>query len=144
MAFSPGSTRLACAGDAGVIALYDMKSRAEHVGNLAPSTGASDGLVSSATSTTPTANAWITSLDWSDSGEYLLSGAMDGRVRVWSVERRACVATHAETDAPLWAVKWVMPSRSSQTLAGGRVAEHFVAAGENRSLTFYREATGSG
>ncbi|KAF5616277.1 GTP-binding protein beta subunit [Fusarium sp. NRRL 52700] len=62
VAFSPGNTRLAAAGDAGIIALYDMK-HGEHVGNL---TGHS---------------SWITSLDWSDTGEYLLSGSMDGKVK---------------------------------------------------------------
>ncbi|KAJ4122498.1 Ski complex subunit Rec14 [Fusarium oxysporum] len=71
VAFSPGNTRLAAAGDAGIIALYDMK-HGEHVGNL---TGHS---------------SWITSLDWSDTGEYLLSGSMDGKVKVWSIERSAC------------------------------------------------------
>ncbi|KAF5533116.1 GTP-binding protein beta subunit [Fusarium mexicanum] len=70
VAFSPGNTRLAAAGDAGIIALYDMK-HGEHVGNL---TGHS---------------SWITSLDWSDTGEYLLSGSMDGKVKVWSIERSA-------------------------------------------------------
>ncbi|KAF5641274.1 GTP-binding protein beta subunit [Fusarium tjaetaba] len=70
VAFSPGNTRLAAAGDAGIIALYDMK-HGEHVGNL---TGHS---------------SWVTSLDWSDTGEYLLSGSMDGKVKVWSIERSA-------------------------------------------------------
>ena len=46
---------LAAAGDARVIALYDVKS-GEQVANL---TGH---------------GAWIFSLDWSDTGEYLLSG----------------------------------------------------------------------
>ncbi|KAJ6441846.1 Meiotic recombination protein rec14 [Purpureocillium lavendulum] len=77
-------TRLAAAGDAGIIALYDMK-HGEHVGNL---TGHA---------------SWITSIDWSDTGEFLLSGSMDGKVKVWSIERSACVATHSETDKALWA-----------------------------------------
>ncbi|KAJ4024340.1 Ski complex subunit Rec14 [Fusarium irregulare] len=114
VAFSPGSSRLAAAGDAGIIALYDMK-RGEHVGNL---TGHS---------------SWITCLDWSDTGEYLLSGSMDGKVKVWSVERSACVATHSETDKALWSVKWLPKTVRS---------EMFCTAGANRSLTFYREATG--
>ncbi|KAF4978830.1 hypothetical protein FZEAL_4853 [Fusarium zealandicum] len=112
--FSPGNTRLAAAGDAGIIALYDMK-HGEHVGNL---TGHS---------------SWITSLDWSDTGEYLLSGAMDGKVKVWSIERNACVATHSETDKALWSVKWLPKTVRS---------EMFCTAGANRSLSFYREATG--
>lgn len=115
IAFSPGNTRIAAAGDAGIIAIYDTK-HGEHVGNL---TGHS---------------SWITSLDWSDSGEYLLSGSMDGKVKVWSIERSACVATHSETDKPLWSVKWLPKTGKS---------EMFCTAGANRSLSFYREATGS-
>ncbi|KAF5658902.1 meiotic recombination rec14 [Fusarium heterosporum] len=114
VAFSPGNTRLAAAGDAGIIALYDMK-HGEHVGNL---TGHS---------------SWITSLDWSDTGEYLLSGSMDGKVKVWSIERTACVATHSETDKALWSVKWLPKTVRS---------EMFCTAGANKSLSFYREATG--
>ncbi|KAF4584384.1 WD40/YVTN repeat-like-containing domain protein [Ophiocordyceps camponoti-floridani] len=114
VAFSPGSSRLAAAGDAGVIALYDMK-HGEHVGNL---TGHA---------------SWITSLDWSFSGEYLLSASMDGKVKVWSVERAACVATHSETDKALWAARWLPKT--------GR-GEMFCTAGANRSISFYREASG--
>ncbi|KAF5018032.1 hypothetical protein F66182_10006 [Fusarium sp. NRRL 66182] len=114
VAFSPANTRLAAAGDAGIIALYDMK-HGEHVGNL---TGHS---------------SWITSLDWSDTGEYLLSGSMNGKVKVWSIERTACVATHSETDKALWSVKWLPKTVRS---------EMFCTAGANRSLSFYREATG--
>ncbi|EGX95563.1 meiotic recombination protein Ski8/Rec14, putative [Cordyceps militaris CM01] len=114
VAFSPGNTRLAAAGDAGIIALYDMK-HGEHIGNL---TGHS---------------SWITTIDWSDTGEYLLSGSMDGKVKVWSVERTDCVATHSETDKALWAVRWLPKTGRS---------EMFCAAGANRSLSFYREATG--
>lgn len=115
VAFSPASTRLAAAGDAGIIALYDMK-HGEHVGNL---TGHS---------------SWITTIDWSDTGEYLLSGSMDGKVKVWSVERSTCVATHSETDKALWAVRWLPKTGKS---------EMFCTAGANRSICFYREATGS-
>ncbi|PFH56650.1 hypothetical protein XA68_16189 [Ophiocordyceps unilateralis] len=115
VAFSPGSSRLAAAGDAGIIALYDMK-HGEHVGNL---TGHA---------------SWITALDWSFSGEYLLSSSMDGKVKVWSVERAACVATHSETDKALWAARWLPKT--------GRT-EMFCTAGANRSISFYREATGA-
>lgn len=114
VAFSPGNTRLAAAGDAGIIALYDMK-HGEHVGNL---TGHS---------------SWITAVDWSDTGEFLLSGSMDGKVKVWSIERNACVATHSETDKALWAVKWLPKTGRS---------EMFCTTGANRSISFYREATG--
>ncbi|KJZ80249.1 hypothetical protein HIM_00099 [Hirsutella minnesotensis 3608] len=114
VAFSPGSSRLAAAGDAGIIALYDMK-HGEHVGNL---TGHS---------------SWITTIDWSFTGEYLLSGSMDGKVKVWSIERSACVATHSETDKALWAARWLPKTGKS---------EMFCTAGAHRSLSFYREATG--
>ncbi|KAL7624176.1 Ski complex subunit Rec14 [Parahypoxylon ruwenzoriense] len=115
VAFSPAGTRLAAAGDAGIIAIYDTK-HGEHVGNLTGHT------------------AWITSIDWSDTGEYLLSGSFDGKVKVWSIDRGACVATHSETDKALWAVKW-LPKMARN--------EMFCTAGANRSLTFYREATGA-
>lgn len=114
MAFSPGNTRLAAAGDAGIIAIYDMK-HGEHIGNL---TGHA---------------SWITTIDWSDTGEYLLSGSMDGKVKVWSIERSVCVATHSETDKTLWAAKWLPKTGRS---------EMFCTAGANRSISFYREATG--
>ena len=55
VAFSPASKLLAAAGDAKVIALYDVQS-GEQVANLIGH------------------GAWIFSLDWSDTGEYLLSG----------------------------------------------------------------------
>ncbi|KFG79385.1 putative meiotic recombination protein Ski8/Rec14 [Metarhizium anisopliae] len=115
VAFSPASSRLAAAGDAGIIALYDMK-HGEHVGNL---TGHS---------------SWITTIDWSDTGEFLLSGSMDGKVKVWSIERSACVATHSETDKALWTARWLPKTGKS---------EMFCTAGANRSLSFYREATGA-
>jgi superkiller protein 8 len=100
-------------------------AQGEHVGNLQPpGTGGGGG-----------GGAFLTSLDFSATGEYLLSAAMDGKARVWSVDRAACVATHAETGAALWCARW-LPRRG----AGG---EGFVAGGANRSLTFYREATGA-
>jgi superkiller protein 8 len=115
VAFSPAGTRLAAAGDAKVIALYDVQ-HGEQVANL---TGHS---------------AWIFSVDWSDTGEYLLSGSFDGKVKVWSIDRRTCVATHSETDKTLWCVKW-LPKISNKS-------EAFATAGANRSISFYREATG--
>ncbi|KAH8685559.1 WD40-repeat-containing domain protein [Tricladium varicosporioides] len=114
VSFSPAGTRLAAAGDARVIALYDVQ-HGEQVANL---TGHS---------------AWIFSADWSDTGEYLLSGSFDGKVKVWSIDRRLCVATHTETDKTLWCVKWLPKTGKS---------ESFATAGANRSISFYREATG--
>ena len=55
VAFSPGGKLLAAAGDSRIIALYDVSS-GEQVANLAGH------------------SAWIFSLDWSDTGEFLLSG----------------------------------------------------------------------
>ncbi|KAL8637003.1 MAG: hypothetical protein Q9228_005678 [Teloschistes exilis] len=114
VAFSPGGKLLAAAGDARVIALYDVGS-GEQVANL---TGH---------------GAWIFALSWSDTGEYLLSGAFDGKAKVWSIERRECVATHTETDKTLWSVKWLPKTGRS---------EGFATAGANRSISIYREATG--
>lgn len=114
VSFSPAGTRLAAAGDARIIALYDVQ-HGEQVANL---TGHS---------------AWIFSVDWSDTGEYLLSGSFDGKVKVWSVDQRTCVATHSETEKALWCVKWLPKTGRSET---------FATAGANRSISFYREATG--
>ena len=114
LAFSPGGTRLAAAGDSKIIALYDVQ-HGEQVANL---TGHS---------------AWIFSLDWSDTGEYLLTGSFDGKAKVWSIDQRTCVATHSETEKTLWSVKWLPKTGRS---------EGFATAGANRSISFYREATG--
>ncbi|MCJ1412844.1 superkiller [Ptychographa xylographoides] len=112
--FSPGCKLLAAAGDAKVIALYDVNS-GEQVANLIGH------------------GAWIFSLDWSDTGEYLLSGAFDGKAKVWSIDQRACVATHTETERTIWSVKWLPKTGKN---------EGFAIAGANRSTSFYREATG--
>lgn len=119
--FSPGSTLLAAAGDSRVISLYDANS-GEQVANL---TGH---------------DAWITSLDWSATGEYLLSGALDGKVKVWSIDTRSCVATMSESEKGLWAVKWLPKGQTS----GEKVkAEKFATAGNSRAIAIYREASGA-
>ncbi|KAI9835104.1 MAG: superkiller [Thelocarpon superellum] len=114
VAFSPGGKLLAAAGDARVIALYDVGS-GEQIGNL---TGH---------------GAWIVSLDWSDTGEFLLSGAFDGKAKVWSIDLRTCVATHTETDKTLWSVKWLPKTGRN---------ESFAVGGANGSISIYREAAG--
>jgi superkiller protein 8 len=131
VAFSPGGKLLAAAGDSKVIALYDVSS-GEQVANL---TGH---------------GAWIFSLDWSHTGEFLLSGyicrvipfemnansllrAFDGKVKIWSIDQRTCVATHSETEKTIWSVKWLPKTGKN---------EGFATAGANRSISFYREATG--
>lgn len=114
VAFSPGCTRLAAAGDAGVIAIYDVK-HGEQVANL---TGHS---------------AWIFSIDWSETGEYLISGSSDGKVKVWSIDQRSVVSTYSETGQTLWSVKFI-PKKER--------IERFVTAGASRSICLYREASG--
>ncbi|KFY87480.1 hypothetical protein V498_07151 [Pseudogymnoascus sp. VKM F-4517 (FW-2822)] len=114
VAFSPAGSRLAAAGDSKIIALYDVQ-HGEQVANL---TGHA---------------AWVFSVDWSDTGEYILSGAFDGKAKVWSVDTRTSVATHSETEKALWSVKWLPKTAKS---------EAFATAGANRSISFYREATG--
>lgn len=60
--------------------------------------------------------------------------AFDGKAKVWSTERKACVATHSETDKALYSVKWIPTNLG--------IGEGFVTAGANRMICFYREATG--
>ncbi|KAI2631650.1 WD40 repeat-like protein [Xylaria nigripes] len=115
VAFSPAGTRLAAGGDSSMIAIYDTK-HGEHVNNLKGHA------------------AWISSLDWSDTGEYLLSGAFDGKAKVWSVEKSACVATLTEPGGPLWSVRWLPKTMRN---------EMFCTAHGRGNVTFYREATGA-
>lgn len=117
--FSPASSRLAAAGDAGVISLYDVKF-GEQIANF---TGHS---------------SWIFSLDWSYTGEYILSGSADGKVKVWSVVTRSCVTTHSNSGKTLWSVKWIPKIKG---VSGG--SERFVTAGASRDISLYREATGA-
>ncbi|KAI5308203.1 hypothetical protein KEM55_006295, partial [Ascosphaera atra] len=114
VAFSPGGKYIAAAGDSKIIVLYEVSS-GEPAANF---TGHA---------------AWVTSLDWSSTGEYLLSGSLDGKVKVWSIERRLCVATHAESDQAIWCVKWLPKLNKT---------ERFATTGASRGITFYREATG--
>lgn len=114
VAFSPKSKILAAAGDSKVIVLYDTSS-GEQIANLSGH------------------SAWILSLSWSNTGEYLLSSSFDGKVKVWSMETKTCVATHSETDKAVWNAKWL--PKVGKT-------EGFATAGANRSIAFYREATG--
>ena len=80
-------------------------------------------------------SAWIMSLSWNSSGDYLLSASFDGKVKVWSVERQACVATLSETDRALWAARWLPRTSMSK-------ADMFVTGGADKSLVFYHEASG--
>jgi superkiller protein 8 len=129
--FSPEVTLLAAAGDSKVISLYDVSS-GEQVANLAGH------------------NSWIMSLDFSATGEWLLSGykafpinnhfetnhclrSYDGKTKVWGMETRGCVATHGESEKPVWSVKWLPKVGRS---------EMFAIAGANKSISLYREASG--
>ncbi|KAF2256594.1 WD40 repeat-like protein [Trematosphaeria pertusa] len=114
VAFSPASKLLAAGGDARIIALYDVNS-GEQVANFTGHGG------------------WILSLDWSDTGEYLLSGSHDSKAKVWRIETRSCVATHSHGDKPLWTAKWLPKSTRS---------EMFALGGGNNAISFYREAAG--
>ncbi|KAM3420843.1 hypothetical protein BST61_g4083 [Cercospora zeina] len=105
--FSPANKFLAAAGDSRIIALYDTQS-GEQVANL---TGH---------------GSWITSLDWNWSGEFLVSCGYDGKVKVWSMERRECVATQTESERCLWGVKWLFQGPKARN-------EVFVTGGENGS-----------
>jgi len=118
--FSPGSKMLAAAGDARIISLYDPSS-GEQIVNLSGH------------------GAWITSLDWSHTGQYLLSGGLDGKVKVWDIDRRTCVATHSESEKGLWCVKWLPKGETGPERAK---AERFVTVGGEKAIAIYREATG--
>ncbi|KAF2466962.1 WD40 repeat-like protein [Lindgomyces ingoldianus] len=114
VAFSPASKLLAAAGDARVIALYDVNS-GEQVANLVGH------------------GAWVLTLDWSDTGEYLLSGSHDSKAKIWRIDSKSCVTTHTHGDRPLWAARWLPKTTRS---------EMFALAGGNQAIGFYREAAG--
>ena len=63
----------------------------------------------------------------------IVGRSFDGKAKVWSIEQRTCVATHTETEKTLWSVKWLPKTGKN---------EGFATAGANRSISFYREATG--
>ncbi|CCU78349.1 unnamed protein product [Blumeria hordei] len=114
VAFNPAATFLAASGDARIIALYDVNFGEQFASLTGHST-------------------WVFSLDWNEKGENILSSSFDGKVKVWSVNLRMCVATHGEADKTLWCAKWLPFVEKN---------ERFVTAGSSRSITIYREATG--
>jgi superkiller protein 8 len=131
LAFSPATTLLAAGGDARLIALYEVSS-GEAVATLSGH------------------SAWILSLDFSATGEWLLSTAFDGKAKVWGMEQRNCVATHGEGSGgtnggdeaqgkALWCGRWLPKQRGA---VGNVRAEMFAVAGAGRGVSFYREASG--
>ncbi|KAJ9665073.1 Ski complex subunit Rec14 [Coniosporium apollinis] len=115
--FSPLTTLLAAGGDSRIIGLYDVRS-GEQVAQLLGH------------------QAWIMSLDWSDTGEWLLSGAWDGKAKVWRTETRECVATQGFDGGTVWAGRWL------PRVTG--MPERFTVAGQGGGIGFLREASGSG
>ncbi|KAJ5740942.1 hypothetical protein N7493_000814 [Penicillium malachiteum] len=116
VAFSPGSRILAAAGNSKVILLYDTAS-GEQIGTLSGH------------------EAWVVSLSWSFTGEYLLSSSFDGKVKVWNIETKACVSTQAQNDQVVWSTKWFVKSVNGKSDA-------FAMAGADKNILFYREASG--
>lgn len=77
---------------------------------------------------------WIIMVDWNDMGEYLLSGVMDGKVKVWLIECMVVVVIYSEMDKVLWVVWWLLK------IVGK--SEMFCIVGVNWSIFFYREVIG--
>jgi len=71
------------------------------------------------------------------SGQLIIANSrirsFDGKTKVWGMETRGCVATHGESDKPVWSVKWLPKLGRSET---------FAVAGANRSISLFREASG--
>lgn len=72
-------------------------------------------------------------LSWGTLKTDTSQSSFDGKVKVWSIDTKTCVATHSETEKAVWSVKWLPKTGKS---------EGFATAGANRSVAFYREATG--
>jgi hypothetical protein len=51
--------------------------------------------------------------------------AIDGRVKVWDFEQKACVATQMESNTTIWSAKWL------------RTTDGFITAGADRALYWY-------
>jgi superkiller protein 8 len=50
---------------------------------------------------------------------------MDGRVKVWDFEQKACVATQSESTTTVWNAKWL------------RTTDGFITGGEDKALYWY-------
>jgi superkiller protein 8 len=120
--FSPKGTLLAAAGDSSTISLYNV-SHGELIANM----GGNEGI--------------LFSVDWNETGEYLLSTSYEGKSKVWWMESRACVATQNDTTDPLFAGCWLQKGWGTAVIGG--VNQGFATVGADTSLRWYREAAGS-
>lgn len=120
--FSPMGTILAAAGDSKSISLYSTES-GEHVVNLSGHEG------------------WIFCVDWSEAGEHFLSVDYSGKCKIWSIESRSCVATQSESEEPLLCGAWLKPGWGKGIVGGHN--QGIVTVGIDRSIRWYREASGS-
>lgn len=109
--FSPASEVLASVGDSKIIQLHDVRT-GEQIGQMSGHSNV------------------ITCVDWNQTGELLVTGSIDGRVKVWHVARKECVGTFTENVGhKIWCVRWCKmgPSR----------LEGFVVGGSEKILRFY-------
>lgn len=113
--FSPSSEIIATVGDSRAVVLHDTRTGEQ----LASITG--HGNV-------------ITCVDWNASGELLVTGSIDGRVKVWNVPRKECVGTFTENVGhKVWCVRWCKMGNSR--------LEGFVVGGSEKVLRFYLPTT---
>ena len=54
-----------------------------------------------------------------------MTSAMDGRVKVWDFEQKACVATQSESPTTVWSAKWL------------RTMDGFLTGGADKALYWY-------
>ncbi|KAL2315939.1 Meiotic recombination protein rec14 [Schizosaccharomyces pombe] len=87
VAFSPGSTLLAAAGDSKMITIYDVLS-GDQVGQLRGHA------------------AWIFAVAFNPVGDLLLSADVEGKIKIWDIDTMECISTQSETDGAIWAVAW--------------------------------------
>ncbi|KAI5819409.1 WD40-repeat-containing domain protein [Pyronema omphalodes] len=113
--FSPGGKLLAVAGDSMTISLFDVAS-GDLVNNL---TGHS---------------AIVFSVAWNPVGDHVISGSVDGKVKVWSVDTFQCVATQNEASLGIYSVQTIPK--------GSGIGDGFIAVGANKSIYYYRESAG--
>lgn len=104
LCFSPDSESIAVTGDARVISLFDVRT-GEQISQLSATSSAS-----------------LTCIDYNASGELLVTGSIDGKVKVWHVARKECVGTFTESVGhKIWSVKWCKmgPNRLDGFIVGG-------------------------